>query len=479
MNKKRKSLITAGIVVLIICLLSSISSAVIYDYKNIKIRQVTLRGDNFDPEWSPDGSQIVYASTEKGPNSCIWLVDPDGENRRMISQPESDYDYYEPTWSPDGSKIAFISHTSPERDYYICVMDSDGSNVTKITPRIRDLNVFNLKWSPDGSKITYDSKLRVSHQFCIWVIDSDGYNRTQLTTVEDTYNSTWSPDGSKIAYVMSRASGKEIWILDSDGSNKTRLMPQKRSAFEESFSYFHPTWNPDGTKIAFVTDRFSEYNYFDIAVLNLEDNSVTTLTDTLPRYFRPYVVYEGYEHFYDPGIVMEGYERGNESNPKWSPVGSKILFIGENDIHIWIMNSDSSDKILLVSSEYLGEFVFNPKWSPDESKILFERKYTGSWDIFVMTLSEAIIPATTPSPSSVATINISVTPTLTQPIPTPATPSPTLTPIYSPTPTPRLTPAPTATPTEFPTTEEKRVPGFEAVSAIVGLLAVTYLLRRR
>jgi PGF-CTERM protein len=122
---------------------------------------------------------------------------------------------------------------------------------------------------------------------------------------------------------------------------------------------------------------------------------------------------------------------------------------------------------------------FNPEWSPDGSKILFERKYLGSWDIFVMTLSEAIIPATTPSPSPVATINISVTPTPTQPIPTPATPSPTLTPIHSPTSTPSLTPTPTVTPTEFPTTEEKGVPGFEAVSAIVGLLAVVYLLRRR
>ena len=68
------------------------------------------------------------------------------------------------------------------------------------------------------------------------------------------------------------------------------------------------------------------------------------------------------------------------------------------------------------------------------------------------------------------------------------TETPTLTPTLSPiptvtsvpfTPTPMLTPSPAATATGIPTPEEKEVPGFEVIFAIMGLLAVAYLLRRR
>ncbi|RZN42451.1 MAG: hypothetical protein EFT35_01910, partial [Methanophagales archaeon ANME-1-THS] len=102
---KRSSLITNGVVALIMfLLLISISSAYKYDRNRVKtIQSVTTSGENFDPEWSPDGSKIVYTSTEWGPNPGIWLVDEDGGNRRMISQPGRYYEYSNPTWSPDGS----------------------------------------------------------------------------------------------------------------------------------------------------------------------------------------------------------------------------------------------------------------------------------------------------------------------------------------------------------------------------------------
>jgi Tol biopolymer transport system component len=467
---KGSSLIKTVIVAFIfILLLISISSALEYDAKNVKMKQVTTVGENFDPEWSPDGSTIVYASTERGPNSCIWLVDADGGNRRMINQPESYYEYSKPTWSPDGSRIAFIS--SGFGGGYICVMNSDGGNVTKITPFISETN-FNLTWNPDGSKITYDSRSQTTGQYCIWVMDSDGTNRIKLTTIDDAYNSIWSPDGSKIAYELSRVKQKEIWIMDPDGSNKMRLMPKKESPFEVFSDYSQPTWNPDGSKIAFVTTRFSEMNrYFDIVVLNLEDTSVTTLTDTRPRY-------------HEPGRVVteenqKKYEQGDEFNPKWSPDGSKILFgtgshSGEriflSETDLWVMNSDGSDKILLVAGSNL-----NPKWSPDGSKILFEqRKYRGSGDIFVLTLGEDIIFVPTPSPVTTVTPEPTAIP---KPAPTPTTtPTPGTTPTATQTPMPTATPAITPTATPTPTPEE---PGFELISALVGLLAVAYVVLKK
>lgn len=489
MNKKRNSLITAGTVVLVISLLPAISSALLYDRGTIDITQLTFKGANFDPEWSSDGSKIVYVSTERG-SQAIWVMDSDGSNKKMISDPGYGCVCFNPIWNPDGTRIAFGSCASKEDKgfihldgCYIYIMDPDGSNKMKLSSSISS-TAHNLEWSPDGSKITYDGTY--GSTFYIYAIDIDSGDITKLITTDNHEQATWSPDGSKIAFVkhISPTLDKgEIWIMDSDGSNKDRvdsfyytlLEPylacleehrhhiyrvavcrEQAQAYPELFPRL--SWNPDGTKIAFVTE------YWDIAVVDLSDSSVEILTEKRPEFWS------------GTDIVKEKVVTGEENYPVWSPDGSRILFRTEEG-GLWIMNPDGRDKKQLTFIEYDGEVVLNPKWSPDGSKILFERKYLGSWDIFVMTLSEAIIPATTPSP--VATINISVTPTPIQLTPTPATPSPALTPIHSPTPTPRLTPAPTVTPTEFPTPEEKGIPGFEAVSAIVGLLAVAYLFRRR
>ena len=464
-------------VLIIFLVFTSISSAFKYDRSKVKIQQVTTIGENLHPEWSPDGTTIVYASAELGPNSCIWLTDSDGTNRRMISKSKYTYeDYSEPTWSPDGTKIAFIA-SRDSIEFFIYRMDSDGSNATKITPLIDDQIVFNLKWCPEGSKIMYDSQTRTSRDYKIMVMDSDGSNVMKLTETGDAYNSIWSQDGSKIAFERAIPEGKQIWVMDPDGSNKMRLMPQEVKFPYAGYNYSQSTWNPDGSKIAFVTNRYSDYEYFDIVVLNLQDSSIRTLTDTRPRYFQPYTVEVGHEHLFDPEIVMEGYMRGDEFNPKWNSDGRKIVFSSEYDAGIWLMNSDGGDKILLVASEYPEELIFNPQWSPDGSKILFERKYLGHWDILVITLSEAIISVPTPSPSPTISVTpepaSTVTPTL--PVSPPITLTPELTAPVTESPPEEGMPSAgypqTATPT--PTPEE---PGFDAVFAIAGLLVVTYLV---
>jgi Tol biopolymer transport system component len=468
----RKPLIMPCIAVLIIFLVfTSISSAFKYDPSKVKIQTVTTTGENWQPEWSPDGSSIVYASTERDQNSCIWITDSAGTNRRMISKLDYEYKHSEPTWSPDGTQIAFIASRDPH-EFYIYKMDSDGSNAAQITPRIDDQMIFNLNWCPEGSKIMYDSQPITSKDYRIMVINSDGSNVMKLTETGDAYNSIWSQDGSKIAFERAVPEGTEIWSMDPDGSNKRQLMPQEKYA---EYNYTQPTWNPDGSKIAFVTNRYSDYKDLDIVVFDLKDNSITTLTLTRPRYYQPYMV--GYEHFYDPELVVEGHTRGDEFSPKWNSDGRKLVFCSEYDAGIWLMNSDGSDKVLLVASEYPGELIFNPQWSPDGSKILFERKYLGSWNICVITLGEAIISVPTPSPSPTISVPPEPTSTITPTLPV----SPTITP----------TPALTAPVTEFPpeegkpsaeypqtatTTPTPEEPGFDAVFAIAGLLAVTYLV---
>jgi Tol biopolymer transport system component len=463
--------VTVSIVVVILSLLVSTSCAVLYDGKNVTKRQLTTLGTNCDAEWSPDGSTIAYVSTEKGSDSSIWLIEPDGTNKRMITEPESRYDHTEPRWSPDGSKIAFLAH-EPDVCYYVYVMSPDGSNLEKVTPCIRDYDLFNLRWSPDGSKLTYDSQSRITKQFSIWSMDHDGNNLKQLTTADNAYNSTWSPDGSKLAFVWSGGVNEEIWSMDPDGSNKVKLLPQDIG----TSSFIQPTWSPDGSKLAFVTDYYSSSgNYWDIAVLDFADNNVKLLTEYRPEYYSP------------GGIVKEKSIKGDEFHPKWSPNGAKILFTTEEEYtDLWIMNADGRNKLQLADIEESEEAIIDPKWSPDGTKLVFEKKTFYTHDIMVATMSESLIAEPTPSPEPTSEVAETPEPSPTEP-PTEAeeTPSPSVSPAATLMPAPTVTESPApeegepeVTPlvTTTPTATPSAVPGFEVLCMIIGLLGAAVVL---
>ena len=55
---------------------------------------------------------------------------------------------------------------------------------------------------------------------------------------------TWSPDGTRIAFASERDDNWEIYLMDADGGNQTRLT--NNDAVD-----WMPAWSPDGTRIAF------------------------------------------------------------------------------------------------------------------------------------------------------------------------------------------------------------------------------------
>ena len=71
--------------------------------------------------------------------------------------------------------------------------------------------------------ITYMSKTG-DGPWQIWVMDNDGSNRTQLTKGQaDNTSPIWSPDGSTIAFVSQRDGNKEIYVMNSDGTEQRNL----------------------------------------------------------------------------------------------------------------------------------------------------------------------------------------------------------------------------------------------------------------
>lgn len=100
-----------------------------------------------------------------------------------------------------------------------------------------------LTLTPDGTQIVYHSGGG------IWIMDIDGLNPQQLTPeAARGFESAVSPDGTRIAFASDRSGNDDIWIMNIDGSDPQNLTNHPA---QEAWPFF----SADGSRIYFQTDR--------------------------------------------------------------------------------------------------------------------------------------------------------------------------------------------------------------------------------
>jgi putative hemolysin len=256
-------------------------------------------------------------------------------------------------------QIAFMSNLHlMEEGMQVYVMNADGSDPRRLTSG-RGWH-GPPSWSPDGKTIA------CARGGDIWVMDADGSNPRNLTNHEaGDQEPAWSPDGQRIAFSSNRAGrvagqayATDIFVMNADGSDPRNLTDS--AAYDTA-----PAWSPDGSHIAFQSDR--DANWPEIYVMAADGSNPRNLTN-----------HESYD-----------------GNPAWSPDGSTIAFDRDQDGNreIYLMAADASNVHRLTNHQGMDGL---PTWSPDGRYIAFQSDRGGeSQEICVMEVESGTVQCLT------------------------------------------------------------------------------------
>lgn len=235
---------------------------------------------------SPDGTNVIYASTYLAGDSCppkpdmsrgytwalyntydIFKADPDGSNIIQLTNTPG-YDA-ECVYSPDGSKILFTSVRDGDLDLYM--MDPDGSNVKRITHEIGyDGGGFfsrDGKWicwrasRPSGAELTdyltllQEGLIRPS-KLEIYVMNLDDMEPIQLTdNGAANFGPYWHPDGKRVIFASNvndeQKRNFDLYMVDVATKKVEQI------TYNATFDGF-PMFTYDGSKIVFASNRHNK-----------------------------------------------------------------------------------------------------------------------------------------------------------------------------------------------------------------------------
>jgi dipeptidyl aminopeptidase/acylaminoacyl peptidase len=285
------------------------------------------------PERSPDGRWVAYtvSTADIGKDkrdSDVWMVSWDGaEQVRLTSSKDSES---EPRWSPDGKYLAFLASRGEDDDdkkdekkegTQVWLLNRAGGEAEKLT----DIKggVEGYAWSPDSKRLVlvvndFDPaddpekmdgwKRKTKPPIVIdryaFKRDEGGYlgrKRTHLQLFDiaekkaepitsgdfDDTQPTWSPDGTRIAFVSERdtdpdrTNNSDIFVIDA----RAGASPTKITTFSGPDTG-RPAWSPDGKQLAYLQGdepRFYAYNLSRLAIVAATGGTPRILAESLDR----------------------------------------------------------------------------------------------------------------------------------------------------------------------------------------------------
>jgi Tol biopolymer transport system component len=186
----------------------------------------------------------------------------------------------------------------------------------------------------------------------IWVMDLSTCKSRRLTDndVLDEYP-RWSPDGTEIAFYSDRDGTRQIYIMSADGEGARKLtgnFPMNED----------PTWAPDGKRLCFWAEP-SEKGPENLFIINRDGSAMINITNS---------------------------KRGTRRVPDWSPDGKRITFTSNRFLNhqIYVGDVKGTTEKRLTSNP---RGTCRSRWSPDGKRLAYSdagyslRKNVDIWEM--------------------------------------------------------------------------------------------------
>jgi Tol biopolymer transport system component/tRNA A-37 threonylcarbamoyl transferase component Bud32 len=304
------------------------------------VRRVADAG--YNPAWSPDGRQIVYAEESitrpedrSGRLSRLWAVEVANGHKRLVSKEDG----VQPAWSPNGRYIAYWAiDLDGDRDLWT-VRASGGPSVRITRDHFLD---WNPVWSPDGAWIYFCSNRGGS--MGVWRVpmkESTGEPRggpeAIPTPAHYPAHLSFSRDGRHMAYVQQLTTGR-LNVVRFDPAREV-VVSEPKEILQNTKGASRPSLSPDGKWLAYNSTEQEE----ELMVAGADGSGLRQLTNG------------GYRN------------RG----PRWSPDGRQIAFFSTRSGEWEIWTTDANGSEFRQVTNLAGNNVAWPVWSADGKHLAY------------------------------------------------------------------------------------------------------------
>lgn len=195
-----------------------------------------------------------------------------------------------------------------------------------------------------------------------------------------------SPDGTRIAFDSDREGVRAVFIADADGQNVRRVSGEGFAAI--------PSWSPDGRQLAYVRAEADRPRVWNIWITNLETGETRRITSH--RSGQPWGASwfpDGQRIAYsrEAALIVRNLASGAERTypspvdgravrtPAVSPDGRRIIFqVARNGA--WLLNMADGSTRKVLDDPTAEDYT----WAPDGRRVAFHSRRSGSWGVWVM-----------------------------------------------------------------------------------------------